>query len=202
MAYSVRDPSDRRTPFHVFRSVRTCRNAERVMLLSLSGDQWLTLAGVASGVVGVIGGFVFATVNGRAERAHAERLARSERLHEQRQEAYLKIAEYLERQRFYLVRTEVTFTDREPPAPLGDDEWASISALAAISPSKEVQDTLAESQREAIHFDLAVINVQTAKGMAAGNELTEARGHLDGVRQDALDAIDETERLMQEELDA
>jgi hypothetical protein len=66
--------------------------------LALSGDQWIALAGVLSGVFGFVGGYVFAYFNGKAERAHGERLARSGRLHEQRFAAYKEVARLLKRQ--------------------------------------------------------------------------------------------------------
>jgi hypothetical protein len=52
--------------------------------LALNGDQLLALAGVLSGVLVGGGGLVFAYLNGKSERQHGERLARSSRLPEQR----------------------------------------------------------------------------------------------------------------------
>jgi hypothetical protein len=70
-----------------------------------------------------VGSLLFAYFNGKAERAHGERLARSGRLHEQRRAAYVEIARLLERQRLYLVRTEPLRGPKpDPPPPLSDDE--------------------------------------------------------------------------------
>lgn len=83
--------------------------------LALSGDQWLALAGVLSGVLVGGVGLVFAYFNGKSERAYGERLARSGRLHEQRLAAYKEIARLLQRQRLYLVRTEPIIGPKPDP---------------------------------------------------------------------------------------
>jgi hypothetical protein len=57
----------------------------------VSGDQWIALAGVSSGAIVGVGGLFFAYFNGKAERAHGERLARSGRLHEQRAPPTLRL---------------------------------------------------------------------------------------------------------------
>ena len=125
--------------------------------LALSGDQWLALAGVLSGVIVGGGGLVFAYFNGKAERAHGERLARSGRLHEQRFAAYREIARLLQRQRLFLVRTEPIIGPKpDPPPPLDDDEWSAVSGLAAISPSEDVLTALDEAARMTNVFEIAV----------------------------------------------
>jgi hypothetical protein len=173
--------------------------------LALSGDQWIALVGVLSGALVGIVGVGFAYFNGKSERAHAERIARSGRLHEQRFKAYVEIATYLARQRLFLARTEPLWESADapgPPSPLSDEEWAALGGLAAVSPSREVLDALEHSQREARNFEDAVIQLRAAQKTAEGSELTNHYQQKDNARQRALIAIADTERAMREELAA
>ena len=114
----------------------------------MSGDQWIALAGVSSGAIVGIGSLLFAYFNGKAERAHGERLARSGRLHEQRRAAYVEISRLLERQRLFLVRTEPFLGPKPaPPPPLNDEDWSAVSGQAAVSPSQEVRSLLSEAAK-------------------------------------------------------
>jgi hypothetical protein len=173
--------------------------------LALSGDQWIALVGVLSGaLVGIIG-VGFAYFNGKSERAHSERIARSGRLHEQRFKAYVEIATHLARQRLFLARTEPLWETADapgPPAPLSDKEWAALAGLAAVSPSPEVLDALELAQTETRNFEGAVIQLRAAEKTAEGSELTSHYQQKDNARQRALVAIEETERVMREELAA
>ena len=176
--------------------------------LALSGDQWLALAGVLSGVIGVAGGLVFAYFNAKEERSHGERLARSGRLHEQRFAAYREIARLLERQRLYLIRTEPFIGPKpEPPQALDDEEWAGVSGLASISPSREVLAVLEEAAQKTSDFEIHAFTyrrINERPPAARVNEDPEeelnARLSMDAARNQALGAITEAERVMREDL--
>ena len=171
--------------------------------LALSGDEWLALAGVASGAIVGLGGLVFAYLNGKAERVHAERLARSGRLHEQRRLAYIEIARLLERQRLFLERTHAFIGPKaDPPEPLDDDEWARVSGLAAVSPSPEVGAALRETVQTAGAFEGAVMvyQFQEKKPRSASVEGKSAWLVMDEARGGAIAAISNAERVMRDEL--
>lgn len=173
-----------------------------VLPLALSGDEWIALGGVSSGAIVGLGGLVFAFFSGRSERAHGERLALSGRLHEQRLTAYVQIAGFLERQRLFLIRTEPFYSEpgqADPPPPLNDDEWAAVNGLAAVSPSPEVLAALEYAQEGARFFEYAVRELRNALD-AEGPQLFTARQQKDNARQRAIAAINETERVMREEL--
>jgi hypothetical protein len=85
--------------------------------LALSGDEWIAVAGVSSGVIVGLGSLVFAHLNGKVERAHGERLARNGRTHEQRRLAYVDIARLLSRQRLVLIRAEPLIGPKRPAVP-------------------------------------------------------------------------------------
>jgi hypothetical protein len=162
-----------------------------------------TLAGVASGAILGLGGLVFAYFNAKAERVHGERLARSGRLHEQRRLAYVEIARLLERQRLVLVRTHPKMGPKpDPPEPLNDDEWAAVSALAAVSPSSEVEAALRETVETANAFGAAVSLYEFEKEnpTASSVEGKSAWVQMDDVRARAIAAIAEAERSMRDEL--
>ena len=126
-----------------------------MLLLALTGDQWLTLAALASGALIGLSSLVFAYFNGRSERTHGERLARSDRLHEQRFAAYKEVARLLERQRLYLTRTEPLVGPKpDPPRPLDDEEWATVSGLVAISPSADVLAALEDASQRTNDFEI------------------------------------------------
>jgi hypothetical protein len=176
--------------------------------LALSGDQWLAVAGVLSGVVVSGASFVFAYFNAKEERSHGERLARSGRLHEQRFVAYREIARLLERQRLYLVRTEPIIGPKpEPPQPLEDEEWAEVSGLASISPSPEVLAALEEAAQKTSDFEIHAFTYRRINARPSAARVNEdpeeelkARLSMDTARDHALDAITEAERSMREDL--
>jgi hypothetical protein len=176
--------------------------------LALNGDQWLALAGVFSGVLIGGGGLVFAYFNGKSERQHGERLARSGRLHEQRFTAYREISRLLERQRLYLVRTEPFLGPKaDPPPPLDDEEWATVSGLAAISPSEGVLAALENATERAGDFESDAFTYRRIKARPPAARVDEdpdeelkARRTMDAARGEALDAISEAQRKMREEL--
>jgi hypothetical protein len=129
--------------------------------LALSGDQWITLSGVLSGAVGVVGGFVFAYVNGKAERLHSRHLALSTRLHEQRLAAYVDIGTFLERQ--YLYVRDVAFSYQmtpvprpDPPEPLSVDDWTTIMGRAKVSSSPEVREALNAVMNTSYELETAI----------------------------------------------
>jgi len=171
----------------------------------MSGDEWIALVGVSSGAIVGIGGLVFAYFNGTAERVHAERLARSGRLHEQRRLAYTEVARQLERQRLFLERTQTLLPTPPPPAPLDDDEWTALNGLAAISTSPEVEAALRETVQTVSVFQGAVSlyrheeeNPRAAK--AAHRRGKSAYFEMEQARDRAAAAIIEAERVMREEL--
>jgi hypothetical protein len=176
--------------------------------LALNGDQWLALAGVFSGVLVGGGSLVFAYFNGRSERQHGERLARSSRLHDQRFAAYKEIARLLERQRLYLTRTEPFIGPKpDPPPPLDDEEWAGVSGLAAISPSQDALTALENASQKTSDFEIAVFTYRQINARPAAarvdedpDEELDARRSMDAARNRALEAISEAQRTMREEL--
>lgn len=144
-------------------------------------------------------------LNGKAERAHGERLARSGRLHEQRFAAYREIARLLERQRLFLIRTEPILGPKpDPPQPLDDDEWSAVSGLAAVSPSQDVLTALKEAAQKTSDFEIAVSTYRRVEARPAvsqrGDDAMDARLGMDEARDRALGAIAEAQRTMREEL--
>jgi hypothetical protein len=173
-----------------------------VLPLALSGDEWIALAGVLSGALGVLVGVGFAYVNGKSERAHSERVARSGRLHGQRLSAYVELARALRRQGMYVVRTEpLVGPQPDPPAALDDEEWAALMGKAIVAASPDVLAALEDANTETMTFQFAVNELAQMNAQAAlPNLLVAARQRLDDTRGRALNAIEETERLMREEL--
>jgi hypothetical protein len=163
-----------------------------------------------SGVIVGGGGLVFAYVNGREERAHGERLARGGRLHEQRFAAYREISRLLERQRLYLDRTEPVLGPKPaPPPPLDDEEWATVSGLAAISPSEGVLAALEDASQKTRDFDIHAFTYRQIRARPSAARVNEdpeeegkARVSMDTARDHALGAITEAERAMRDELAA
>lgn len=172
--------------------------------LAVTGDEWIALAGVSSGVIVGVGGLVFAYFNARSERSHGERLARSGRLHEQRLDAYKEVARLLQRQRLYLARTEpIVGPKPDPPPPLDDDDWAAVSGLAAVSPSAEVLEAMDEAAQKTSGFEFAVFRYRQVEARPTAfpaDEGLNARKEMDQARDDALEAISEAQRRMREEL--
>jgi hypothetical protein len=63
----------------------------------------------------------------------------------------------LERQRLYLTRTEPFLGPKpDPPPPLDDEEWATVSGLAAISPSEDVLTVLEDASQKTSDFEIDV----------------------------------------------
>jgi hypothetical protein len=171
----------------------------------VSGDQWIALAGVSSGAIVGIGSLLFAYFNGKAERAHGERLARSGRLHEQRRAAYVEISRLLERQRLFLVRTEPFLGPKPaPPPPLNDEDWSAVSGQAAVSPSQEVRSLLSEAAERTTKFEYAVHDYrqEEARPRAAPDEAGKSpRQTMDEARDRALKSITAAQERMRKELE-
>ena len=68
------------------------------------------------------------------------------------------------------------------------------------SPSPEVLAALGYAQEQARFFEYAIRELRSAEQRAQGAELTAYYQQKDNARQRALAAIDETERVMREEL--
>ncbi len=182
------------------------------LVLALTGDQWITLAGVLSGAVGVVGGFVFAYVNGKAERLHTRQLALSARLHEQRLAAYVEIGRFLERQYLYVrdVEFEYQLTPvprPEPPEPPSVDDWTTVMGRAKVSASAAVLEALNEVENTTYALDTAIAIKKAAllDPEVAQIEITLGMPHsiaIEEARRPALESIGEAERRMHEELAA
>ena len=184
--------------------------------LALSGDQWITLAGVLTGAIGVVGGFVFAYFNGKAERLHTRQLAISTRLHEQRLSAYVEIGRFLERQYLYVKWVEYVWTVpgtetlvSDPPKPPSVDDWTMIMGRAKVSASAEVLEALQEAEGTTYLLDLAI---GTRKAAMTDPEVERKEREwgtaapymmaIEEARIPAKLAIEEAERRMREELAA
>jgi hypothetical protein len=181
--------------------------------LALTGDQWITLAGVLSGAIGVVGGFVFAYVNGKAERLHSRQLALSARLHEQRLAAYVEIGRFLERQYLYVKTVErvwhVPVQVADPPEMPSVDDWTMVMGKAKVSASAGVLEAFQEAQNTTYMLDYAIADRKAALqdpeveqferelGMGAPHTLA-----VEEARLTAMTAIKETEQRMREELAA
>lgn len=194
--------------------VRSVGHARLVTLpLALSGDQWITMAGVLSGAIGVVGGFVFAYFNGKAERLHSRQLAISARLHEQRLAAYVEIGRFLERQYLYVKRVEWVYRlpvqVADPPEPPSVDDWTMVMGKAKVSASAGVLEALQEAENTAYALDTAIATRKAAlkdpeveqieRELGMGSPHTLA---VEGARLTAMTAIEEAERQMREELAA
>jgi hypothetical protein len=175
-----------------------------VLPLALSGDESVALAGVLSGALVGIVGVGFAYFNGKSERTHSERIARSGRLHEQRLSAYIELGKALRRQGMFVVRTEPLIGPQpDPPDALDDEEWTALMGRAVVSASPDVLSALEDSNDETMRFQFAVGQVVQMNAQAAdANQLVQARQRLDEARERALNAIEEAERVMREELAA
>jgi hypothetical protein len=168
--------------------------------LALSGDQVIALVGVTSGALVGLAGLVFAYVNGEREREHSKQLARSGRLHEQRREAYITLAELLEKVRTYINRTE-TALDVPAPNPPGDDEWVSTEAVAAVSAPSDVVAAFQSAKQAGIDFIARVLSYRGIRHQGGRPQMEEgARQEMEQARERAIAAIDEVERIMREEL--
>jgi gas vesicle protein len=168
--------------------------------LALSGDQWIAFFGVMSGAIVGVAGLVFAYMNGKAERVHGEKLARSERLYDQRREAYGSAAEVLEKYRRYIRITEAGMDLPDPDVPDTDDS-ASMYAALSVSASSDVAaalDRFDELGTAFIGTVYAYTGIRRQGGAIHMEE--EARQAMEEAREHAIEAIDEAERLMREEL--
>jgi hypothetical protein len=173
----------------------------------------IALAGVLSGAVGVVGGFVFAYTNGKAERLHARQLALTARLHEQRLAAYVEIGQFLERQ--YLYARDVEFDWQQltplprpdPPDPPSIDEWMTVMGKAKVSASPDVLEALIAVENAVYVLDSAIATKKFfhQDPNAAQIEITIGPHHqiaIEEARNPALEAIGEAERRMRDELAA
>lgn len=181
--------------------------------LALSGDQWITVAGVLSGAIGVVGGFVFAYFNGKSERLHTRQLAISARLHEQRLAAYVEIGRFLERQYLYVKSLEFVYLIpvqmTNPPEPPSVDDWTMVMGKAKVSASAGVLEALQEAANKTYLFDMAIVErkaalqdpevaqFESSLGLGAPHTLA-----VEEARMTAMTAIEEAEERMREELAA
>jgi len=183
--------------------------------LALSGDQWLTLAGVLTGAVGVVGGFVFAYYNGKAERLHSRELAISARLHEQRLAAYVEIGRFLERQYLYVKRVEWEWVNvlpvhgGDPPEGPSVDDWTMVMGKAKVSASAGVLEAMQEAESTTFALDMAIADRKIALADPAVKQFESSLGigaphtlAVEDARLIAMKAIEEAERRMREELAA
>jgi hypothetical protein len=97
----------------------------------VTGDQWVAVVGIAAGIAGTVGGYLFGYFNGRAERTHAEHLSRAARLHNQRLDGYAEVSTYLLREREFLSKrltagTYPPVADNERFERPGREEWMEI----------------------------------------------------------------------------
>jgi hypothetical protein len=166
-------------------------------LLALTGTEWIGLAGVAAGALGTIGGLVFAHLGRRAEHEHARELSRSQRLHAQRQDAYVQVAAFLERSRLWAFRTEPFWGPQpEPPEPANDEEFVRLSALIAVAGSPEVQEKVRDATSRLRIFEITV-GTYRDEGY---ERVPERRRELEGARTAIFDSITEAEEAMRDEL--
>jgi hypothetical protein len=182
------------------------------LLLALSGDQWITLAGVLTGAIGAVGGFVFAYFNGKAERLHTRTLAISARLHEQRLAAYVEIGKFLEWQYLYVSRVEwwdigLLVQTPDPPEPPGVDDWTTIMGKAKVSASSPVLEALQEVTNTTYALDHAIATKNAFMQVEGAEEIETTTGMphwiaVEEARRPAMEAIHEAETRMRDELSA
>jgi hypothetical protein len=108
----------------------------------------------------------------------------------------------------YLARTEPFLGPKaDPPPPLDDEEWATVSGLAAISPSEDVLAALEDATEKAGDFESEAFILRRIKARPSAARVNEdpheepkARRAMDAARGEALNAISEVQRKMREEL--
>lgn len=166
-------------------------------LVAFTGSEWIAVVGIAAGVLGTLGGYVYAHVSQRSEQEHARGLSRDERLHAQRLDAYVRIGEYLERSRMAVYRTEPFIGPQpDPPARLTDDEIARVASLAAIAGSAQIDAKIRSANERLRDFELAVLMWREREP----GEFGETRRKLEDTRKAAFAAISDAEDAMRDEL--
>ncbi len=143
------------------------------------------------------------------DRKHQRDLARAQRLFDQRRQTYNDLAKFLERQRTILDRTGYQSEFRKaipaPPAQVSDEEWVELQGRTAVTGSIEVQERLS-GYREAIgNFTLAVMEFEREDKKREGvqtlpHRWNEAQQIVTAMRKEALESIDDVERVMRDEL--
>jgi hypothetical protein len=95
----------------------------------------------------------------------------------------------------------------EPPQPLDDEDWATVSGLAAITPSGDVLAALEDAAQKTSEFEIHAFTYRrigerpsAARVNEDPEEELKARLSMDAARDQALAAIAEAERAMREDL--
>ena len=96
----------------------------------------------------------------------------------------------------------------DPPEPLGDEEWARILAGVTVHASSDALDALAVVRTEVRQFGGAVLSHRLLEQHVERGrrdlepQLLEARLAVDGPRERAMQAIDDAEQVIRDELNA
>jgi hypothetical protein len=155
----------------------------------MSTEQVAILSGAVVGIVGILA----PALTAKRDREHRRELAQAERHHQLRADVYARAGGFLERQRLVVYRTEPFMGPTMPaPDPLPDSEWTALEGSIAVASSIAVRTAIGQAHQRGNEFVLAVFEY---RGDAEG-----AGAEMQAARQRALDAVDEAERVMRDEL--
>jgi hypothetical protein len=137
------------------------------------------------------------------QRDHERKLARAARLHEQRLNVYHGLGQFLEMERTRIERVEPLMTVGEPralPPEATDEEWAGLHGSVAVAGSEAVQTALNEFHASVRAFAGHAFTYREIRRHGAGEQVAEAGEKMIEARKVALAKLDETERVMRDEL--
>jgi hypothetical protein len=116
----------------------------------------VAFVGILTTFVAGLAGLLVTLVNGRADRRHARRLARDERLFEKRSAVYEDLLTNAEREKAAMERTYPFFVEGgsppKLPEPLSDEEWWRLRARVAAFGSEPVRAAVDAYRKKAAAF--------------------------------------------------
>jgi hypothetical protein len=154
-------------------------------------------------VLGALG-IVSPIVQSRNQREHELKLSRAARLHEQRLGVYRDLGHFLEMERTRIDRVEPIMTVGEPrelPPEPTDDEWAQLHGSVAVAGSDEVRTALNEFHASVGAFAGHSFTFRELRRQDVhGQQVQDSYEAMQASRKVAYAKLDETERVMRDEL--
>jgi hypothetical protein len=89
---------------------------------------------------------------------------------------------------------------REPPPDPTDAEWAGLHGSVAVAGSEAVQTALKEFHKSFTEFALLVSSYRGLRERGEGQRVSDAGAAMQEARKVAFEKLDETERVMRDEL--
>jgi len=148
---------------------------------------------------GLIAGTLLAMV-----RAHTTAEARALRRFESRRDAYRGLSVHLERVRLLVTSTEPGIMPTpDPPQIEADEAWLQLGGLVSVTASDEVRTVMRETIAKVGAFIIALDEYKQSQEPEYVHEAGRSpRSEMHEARKDVLEAIEDAQTLMRDELDA